>query len=68
MRKKKTEVKEEIDYTSLVKGTFKSIVAFIVIIMCFIFCEYYFISSNHFNDDYGEKDNINYLSIQNILF
>ena len=37
------------------KGIFKSIVAFTVILFAFIYCEYYFISANNFKDEKGKK-------------
>ena len=47
--KKKTKKDEFYDVEKL-KGIFKSIVAFSVIVMSFVYCEYYFISSDNFTD------------------
>ena len=45
------------------KGIFKSIVAFTVILFAFIYCEYYFISANNFKDEKGKKKELAVISI-----
>lgn len=48
--RKNSKKKDDFYDVEKLKGIFKSIIAFSVILLSFVYCEYYFISSDNFND------------------